>query len=224
MPSFRVPFFKLCFLFTPFVPFPQIANANTIVSVQGDVNFYSTFQSGLPPEPIALEVSWSQTNTYGDVSIFADLNGFGGSGAGIAYLTTALGPGTTAANEAAAPDNFTFPNSQQDVQLFSGLNLGPGTYYLTVYGTGGWGLSQNPSTTTVTEDTGAALGQPYDSDDLTFPTFIPAADYATPIACCLVFAVDGTPVPEPNLQWPIGFAGLALVCWKLYRRGFIKSL
>jgi hypothetical protein len=224
MPSFRVPFFKVCLLLMPFVPFSQVAHANTIVSVQGDVNFFSIFQAGLPPEPIALEVSWSQTNTYGGVSVFADLNGFGSSGSGIAYLTTSIGPGTTSADEAAAPDNFTFPSAQQNVQLFSGLDLGPGTYYLTIYGTGGWGLAQNPSTTIVTEDTGAALGQPYYSNDLTFPTFIPAADYATPIACCLVFAVDGTPVPEPNQQWSIGFVGLALVCWKLYRRGFIKPL
>ncbi len=211
MRSFWVPVFKLCFFLTPFVPLSQIANANTIVSVKGDVNFFSIFQSGLPPEPIALEVSWSQTNTYGDVSIFADLGGFGSSGSGIGYLTTAVGPGTTSANHVAAPDIFTFPSAPHDVQLFSGLDLGPGTYYLTVFGTGGWGLAQGPSTATVTEDTGVALGQPYYSDDLTFPTFIPAADYANTIACCLVFAVDGTPVPEPNQQWAIGFAGLALV-------------
>jgi len=196
---------------------------NTIVSVEGGVNFYSSFQSGLPPEPVALEVSWSQTNTYGDVSILADLIGFGSSGSGIAYLTTAVGPGTTAANEAGAPDNFTFSNSQQDVQLFSGLDLGPGTYYLTLYGSGGWGLAQNPSTRTVTEDPGAALGQPYYSDDLTFPTFIPAADYANIIDCCLAFAVYGTPVPEPNQLWLIGLAGLALVCWKVHRRGIHRS-
>ena len=38
---------------------------------------------------------------------------------------------------------------------------GPGTYYLTVSGTGGWGSAQGPLTATVTEDTGVALGQPY---------------------------------------------------------------
>ena len=170
-----------------------------------------------------MESSWSQTNTYSDVSVFADLIGFGGSGAGIAYLTTSLGPGTTPADQVAV-ENFTFPTSQQNFQLFSGLDLGPGTYYLTMYGTGGWGLAQDPSTNTVTEDTGATLGQPYDSNDLTFPTYIPAADYSNTIACCLVFAVEGTPVPEPNQGWLIGSVSLALVCWKLYRWQWIHQI
>ena len=221
MPRRWLPLLTFCLLLAPFVFFPELASANTIVSVAGDINLYSSFQAGLPPEPIALEVSWTQTNTYDNVSIFADLNGFGSSGSGIAYLTTAVGPGTTSANQVATPDSFTFPNTPQDVELFSGLTLGPGSYYITMYGTGGWGLAQDPSTTTVTLDPGASLGQPYQSNELTFPTFIPAADYATPIACCLVFAVDGTPVPEPNQLVPVALLGFALLGWRVRRKFYL---
>jgi hypothetical protein len=75
-------------------------------------------------------VSWSSSAGYNDVSILIRLSD--GSGTGFAYLTTAIGPGTTNASEI-AQTNFaystpSYPDSAW-IPLFSGINLAPGTYY-----------------------------------------------------------------------------------------------
>jgi hypothetical protein len=113
------------------------AQASTILSVTGplDGGFYpiSTTQ--------ALASSWTETSTYTDVMISALLTN--GPAEGTAYLMTHIGPGTTTASEI-AEDSFVFPNAPQVESLFTGLTLGPGTYYLVLGSTvsggpnGGW--------------------------------------------------------------------------------------
>jgi hypothetical protein len=110
------------------------AFAGTIVSRDA-----SPFQVGYGPGWQA--VSWTETATYTNVAVSALVGttiGFQQS-TGTAYLLNNLGPGTTAANQVAAPVAFTTGGS---MQLFSGLTLGPGTYYLlidSVEGKAGWG-------------------------------------------------------------------------------------
>jgi hypothetical protein len=99
-------------------------------------------------------VGWSQTGTYTNVSISADVNITGSPGdppvkptdTGHSFLTTQVGAGTTVANQIASgtfagtSDWASNPHPNW-ITLFTGLTLGPGTYYLTLdttgYG-GGW--------------------------------------------------------------------------------------
>jgi len=82
-------------------------------------------------------VTWTQTGTYSDVTIGANLatnNGLSTS-TGTAYLMTQLGPGTTAADEVTAPFAISVsgnPGLNTMTQLFSHLTLGPGTYFLLI--------------------------------------------------------------------------------------------
>src|SRR6185436_34801 len=97
-----------------------------IVSVDGPTTVGSTVDS-----TDAWYASWTQTNTYTDVSIAAKLR-FGPNN-GTAYLTTAIGPGTTVADELATL-SFTAPATSTLFHLFTLPVLGPGTYYLTLAG------------------------------------------------------------------------------------------
>lgn len=88
-------------------------------------------------------VGWTQTGTYSNVSISADVNL---CGTGSSFLTTQVGAGTTVANEIASgiftgPSNCGSNPFPSWVTMFTGLTLGPGTYFLTLNGDafgGGW--------------------------------------------------------------------------------------
>ena len=84
-----------------------------------------------------LGIGFTTTDTFNNVSIQAKLTATGNGAIGIAYLTTRVGPGTTPSDElASVPLSFNFTPNVQDVQfttLFSGLTLGPDTYYLLVF-------------------------------------------------------------------------------------------
>jgi hypothetical protein len=120
-----------------------------------------------------VSTSWSQSTPYTGVSIavLVDSAIVGQTPTADAYLTTRIGPGTTAMDEI-AHTRFTVPAelpvcSQTScgamVTLFSGLSLGPGEYFVTLSpsaissGTVGWFPSFNP---TVVEDTGLARELP----------------------------------------------------------------
>src|SRR5687767_14726667 len=78
-------------------------------------------------------VSWTQTDTWTDVQIALGLaNIFGVTNAEAdVFLTTSIGPGTTqAAHEIAAATLISSASDFQTITAFSGLTLGPGTYYL----------------------------------------------------------------------------------------------
>ena len=99
-------------------------------------------------------VGWTQTGTYTNVSISADVNITGSPGdppikptdTGLSFLTTQVGAGTTVADQIASgtfagPSDWATNPTPNWITLFTGLTLGPGTYYLTLdtlgYG-GGW--------------------------------------------------------------------------------------
>jgi len=148
-------------------------------------------------------VFWTQTGTYTDVSISAYLAsaGFDGDGSGTVYLTNAIGPGTTIANEisqislsglATAPVPAT--------NLFSGLTLGPGTYYLTSTDVFPAGLAwENFDSVAVNIAPGGSIGEELNIGISPVPAFPPAASLtAEPFN--FAFSVTGTPVaaPEPS--------------------------
>jgi PEP-CTERM motif len=85
--------------------------------------------------------SWTQTVATTNTSIAAILDSSDQTRHGMAYLTTAIGPGTTSSSVIASTE-FT-PNNIADVKnltvetmlpLFTGLSLSPGTYYLVFQG------------------------------------------------------------------------------------------
>lgn len=196
--------------------FGTAAFPTTIVSVG---NPDQNFQPGLLlNEQEALSVSWTQTSSYSSVSIFAPLGQGGANDANpvYAYLTDRVGIGTTQANEIAKSLVYFTPATDPTVQIFSGLTLGPGTYYLTLWSPimagGGWAFSTNPSTIL---DAGATVGAnqyayryvgldklpygfPYPPSGLYIPAGISVGLYPNEH---LVFSVTGTAesvVPEPG--------------------------
>ena len=177
------------------------AGAVTVYSVTGPLG--GGYASDATQE---LHSAWSQTGSYSNVSISALLGGM--TGVASAYLTTTIGPGTTA-GDVVASTMVGWPAVSPDyafVQIFSGLNLGPGDYYLIIGGTGqgDWGKASAP---TVVTDTGVtALGQGYCSSCAT--AFVPANSY-TSFALGVQLVVEGEAVPEPGTFWLL-LAGLLL--------------
>ena len=103
------------------------ANAVTVVSVA----------PGIPGGPAinsaqSLAVTWTSTVAFSNVTISAYVSSQSAAHtAATAYLTTRAGAGATTASLVAFA-NVTLPtgNYAPEVQLFSGLSLPPGTYYL----------------------------------------------------------------------------------------------
>lgn len=117
---------------------------DTIDGTQG-YTFAGTNGNGIQQ---AVEASWNELGSFSNVSIAAELDpGPLGLISATAYLMTQVGPGTTIANQLAvtAPVSVTGTEFHPTlVNLFSGLNLGPGSYYVvlsapaTGFQSGGW--------------------------------------------------------------------------------------
>jgi hypothetical protein len=134
----------------------SIVIASLASSASGQVTLISTINGNggwLNFGAYAEIVAWSQSSTYSPVSIAAELNGNGSTITGTAYLMTRVGPGTTTANEL-AHSSFSVTTSMWEpalTTLFTGLTLGPGTYYLVASASGGgWEITNQGATTPVT--------------------------------------------------------------------------
>ena len=118
---------------------------------------------------------WQSKLAFEDVTVTADLSSLVGmTGTATAFLTTKVGPGATAADEIAhatvsLPDFFA---SSHSVTLFSGLDLGPANYYLSIFSsTGGiWWMSDSTQAQTTL----------YPCNDIPCPVTIGAGDPAFP--------------------------------------------
>lgn len=139
--------------------FGTMLPAATIASVGNpDRNFTSGLSAN---EQEALSVSWTQARSYTNVSIYAPLPTAGANDSNpvYAYITSRSGFGTTETDEIARSLVYFSPAADPSVQLFSGLILGPGTYYLTLWSPimagGGWLFSSDPVTTL---DEGVTIG------------------------------------------------------------------
>jgi hypothetical protein len=199
---------------------PKSLTADIIISVTAPPGFPVRID-----DPFVLSASWSQSNAYTDVIIKALVSTLIlGESTATAYLTTRIGPGTTATDEIAHTE-FTAPAESlctspsvcgAFVTLFSGLSLGPGDYFLTLGppSTGvGWILAANP---TVIQDTGVTLGPCFGTDRAA--PYPPASGLA-PRGCFVAdqvvnFNVTGTAattVPEPASATLVGFSALFLL-------------
>lgn len=164
--------------------------------------------------------AWTQDRTCSQISIAALLNGGPhndsyavGTSTGTFYLMTRVGPGTTTASELARA-SFSVTSSYvnpQLVQLFSGLTLGPGTYYLVGSGSGGgWQHTDNP---TVTKAPGISLTAE-NFQAVIYDPYIPGNNFrdaygSTPPPYNLEFVVSV--VPEPTAGTLFGVGSLCLI-------------
>ncbi len=184
------------------------AMAGTILSVSPN----PSYSAGVGTATIA--VGWTQTVTYSNVSISAvltdDTPGGPLSGTELtAYLMNAIGPSATSANEVVAPATITgLPASFSNTTLFSGLTLGPGTYYLVLAQANQYISVQYSSGTPVEVDGTVAFP----------PAFSP---YGSPIAPTITFSITGTQgvgaVPEPAAFALAGIGLLAICGIRRYR-------
>ena len=173
-------------------------------------------------------VGWTQTGTYTNVSISADVNIVGSPGdpangkptdTGLSFLTTQVGAGTTVANQIASgtfagTSNWGANPTPNWITLFTGLTLGPGTYYLTLdttgYG-GGWRVD-TPSDLATLGSGVTPAGSLYGECTLAAPCggYAPASTQYTDPGYLLRVDVEGTSVPLPGTLalLGIGLAGL----------------
>ena len=132
-------------------------HAATMLDVTGPSPFGFANQS-------VIVTAWTQAGTYSNVTITAPLEDNSSGGPiggveGVVYLTNAIGPGATSANNVAPPVSISgLTNTFTTQALFSGLTLGPGNYYLVFASTNSNPLSmsaEGASTPVVT--TGTAI-------------------------------------------------------------------
>ena len=167
-------------------------------------------------------VSWTQTGTYTDVTIGANIAVNGGNpseeATGTAYLMTQIGAGTTISDEKETGPVSVMgnPGLNDMTTIFSGLSLGPGTYYLVI----------DPSSVNLADSlVWAAAGTPTQtlgtdvSDVMAFSAtttnaaFPPANTFATG-QLTPIFSVTGdlgvttTPEPSTTVFLAFGFAAL----------------
>jgi hypothetical protein len=189
-----------------------------------------------------VSTSWSESNSYTDVSITALVNSpsIGGPPSATAYLTTRIGPGTTVMDEVARAA-FAVPlelpvcsptgSCGANVTLFSGLSLGPGDYFLTMGpptdGNVGWFPAIDP---TVIEDSGVTLGSCVAAFSSAIAPYPPTSAFGPPGTCgsgpdntsfVMIFAVTGTAenaVPEPAPVALIGCGALSLLIGRTARQ------
>jgi hypothetical protein len=172
----------------------------TIISVSGPPDTLHEWSELLYTGSSVAGVSWTAANAFSNVAISVSLGGDAGA-MGMAYLTTSIGPETTAADEIASA-SFAWPSTSSLTPVLSGFNLGAGTYYLILIGTttginpyGLWNSTPSPSITSspnVTDNgvydyAGSIQGYP-PSASLTRSSFINS----------LQFTVTGFPVLEPS--------------------------
>jgi hypothetical protein len=208
------------------VTFSSYASGTTIVSVTDaamPVNRSSLFLGGEFSNVVA--TSWTQALSFSDVTIEASLVSIESTfRSGTAYLLDAIGPGTTPASEVVPPENFTAPIANTNAGqvpltvLFSGLTLGPGTYYLvlsapseTVTGVTGspltWQVPTDPVTTTAPS---ASIGSAFEANTVnsTVSPFPPASSFLTTEAP--IFEVIAIPEPKTSALVLMSIAAMIL--------------
>jgi hypothetical protein len=125
----------------------DLARADIIAAIAGPDLPIANLPS-VSPIGAGRATQWQSRLAFEDVTVTADLSSLiGMTGTATAFLTTEAGPGTTAADEIAhatvtLPDFFA---ASHTVTLFTGLNLDPANYYLSIVSsTGGiWWMSDS---------------------------------------------------------------------------------
>lgn len=202
----------------------QVSGQGTIISQTGAFSGNGYDRSTVLDNMFA--VSWTSTVSFAGVSISIPVYS-GLNSPGEAYLTQSIGSGTTIANEIASAI-FVFPNISSSSPLYttvlSGLNLGPGTYYLIIretdfngrggaiwHGTSGNVWNRYPN--------GITPNGQYQYYGSTLPIYAPAAAFSTD-QYTLDYNISFTAVPEPSgLDLILLAAGCAVLCKKSMYNG-----
>lgn len=203
------------------------ANAGLLLDVaRGDESSASASLS----QTSVRAISWNQTVESRNVTISAYVrDNLGGDWLGNAYITTAIGIGTTT-DSVVASSTFSAPflnPVSTPVTIFTGLDFSPGTYYLVLQGPPGpaqnnfsWFASQ---VTDVFAATGFSLGSNYFSlNDSADTTFAPASQFtAITIDLNYLIRIESVEIPEPGtaILLCVGLLGLGL----LRRRSRLQS-
>jgi len=218
--------------------FVTVAHAGVIIQAV-DSGSPNSMQLNLPNSAVtsAAAVSWTQTGSYSNVSVSAYLFGElpvtgGQSEQYTAYLTNNIGAAATAANNVAPPvTNFSQPFSAPapgtPTLLFSGLTLGPGTYYLVIQSlntSAGGFLWESKAGLSPVFGSGVSGGAFYlaSSDGSTGALnagFAPGSVFGQPsIGGSVMYSVTGDPgtsTPEPL---SLMLSGVGLAAFGLLRR------
>lgn len=173
------------------------AQSATIVSVSGPVNF-----SGSVGSNQAQTAGFTTSQTYTNLTISAFLSGPAAQTYN-AYLTTAIGPGTTVASQVATlSQNFPGFSPASVTPIFTGLTLAPNTYYLTIFNpattNGAWSSTNAPVVVTAPGAANTFSGYFITNDQpLLYP---PAAGFANlnSQAQTLLYTVATLEIPEPS--------------------------
>jgi len=162
---------------------------------------------GITPDQFAM-VTWTSTVAFSNVTISAFVFSFDANHtAATAWLTTQTGAGSTPAT-LVAETSITLPAGQAgktpELQIFSGLTLPPGQYYLIVsttddYGKEGWLNGDLPSPPVTAP--GVTLNGPGHTTagatvDSVYP---PASNFAQPYTVGFAFDVTGLPLAESDV-------------------------
>jgi len=210
---------KLCHFLLLFVAFVGEINAGTILNVAGPNNWPISPAANEPDNHIYLVASWTQTIEYSSVDIAFRGNGISSTATGMAYLTTRMGNGTTAADQVALT-SFNAPGAPSSwISLFSGLALPANSYYLMIFADPGsviaWDAT-DPSTATTSLGTGVTLTASLLYDGLllsgAYAPYPPATD-GFGFQDNLIINV--TSVPEPSTLAFMAGALAGLVLWRL---------
>lgn len=188
------------------------ANGGTIISITGSSPFGFA--------GTVLVQGWNQTTGYAGVDITMPLESLGSlSGVqGTVYLMNQVGPGTTSANEVAAPVLVMgLTNSFEPVLLFSGLTLGAGNYYIVLVPTTADSSLTSEGTSFPTDIFGSGItdlgsGQ----TGAAAAAFPPATSVSTSLPSNFFITVTGnaSAVPEPT-AFSLTVAGIgALALWR----------
>ena len=185
-------FFRLAILLSGAAAMIVPIKASTVVDLP--------FTGGGGFTNVELAASWTQTATHDGVTITADIsNPSDPNITATAWLTTSIGPSANPADVVA-----TTPITSDT--LFTGLNLGPGTYYLVVsleipnLSNSYW-MYDDPAPASPTTAADVTLGSSYIGSFFDFPSFGPSESFVPFNDLQLVYTVTDTSsfssVPEP---------------------------
>jgi hypothetical protein len=193
------------------------ANAATIVGVNGPVNFSGSIGANVQ----VITVGFTTGQAYNDVSFSAYISGPVVESY-TAYLTTAIGPGTSVADEIASiTGNLPGAGPGGLTSIFTGLNLAADTYYVTIYqtltGGGSWSSTETPVTTALPGSSHAFSGYFITNGaPVVYAPASPFVDLEANSGRRLLYALETSAVPEPG-TWLSG-VGIVMIALAYRRR------